>query len=710
MNSNPEIFDLKDDTPIANTTLDLFGRSKIVDAIVKTINIKSKTNHSCFVIGIYAKWGEGKTSVLNLIEEKLLSQQDNIVISKFNPWFFKDQESLLFDFFNSIDGGNISEAFLNNLRKYGPIVSMGISGVINMFAPGAGSLLNKSVTKFIDKIPEIKISPIERKRELSRNIVDSKKHLVILIDDVDRLDKEETHALFKLIKQTADFDNTIFVVAMDKDVVAKSLCSKFENGDIASGYNFIEKIVQMQLYLPKIHQRQMTEFLNSKFDNLYNSLKINSVFVDENEFVQAKKDINKYVLPLITTAREVIQYINILSYSLPMIHDEVNISDLCLLEALKIIHPKGYNVICINKHIVTKDFNNVYNFNRLVDPKGAEDLVKKEKDEFFNLLLSEYPENNTYYLVLLIKKMLDCFFDSNFPYNSASEKRLCSSIYYDKYFIFDVPDNIMSDREIRELKDLIKVSDYSVLKEIFQCHISKYDNTEFFRVLPNIIHQEFDQLNSDIIANICIAFSILDQNNENSLFYVSDRRMQLELKIVDYLVISFDDLLKRNGPGYYINKYSVAKKIIELSDELFAIFFIVEFYTRNVVLSEKEKESDELMLIAINRFISRFSERELFQFNSYYISYLFKSWNNLKPEKYNSFILRHLPEDDFDIVKLINAFFDNVDPLRYDPFIELFDKEVVYKRLLKEINSRPDLRNEEKKVNLFMSIYEQRKE
>lgn len=710
MNSNLEIFDLKEDTPIANTTLDLFGRSKIVDAIVKTINLKSRTDHSCFVIGIYAKWGEGKTSVLNLIEEKLLSQHDNIVISKFNPWFFKDQESLLFDFFNSIDGGNISEAFLNNLRKYGPIVSMGISGVINMFAPGAGFILNKSVTKFIDKIPEIKISPIERKRELNRNIVDSKKHLVMLIDDVDRLDKEETHALFKLIKQTADFDNTIFIVAMDKDVVAKSLCSKFENGDIASGYNFIEKIVQMQLYLPKIHQRQMTEFLNSKFDNLYNSLKINSDFFNENGFVQAKKDINKYVLPLITTAREVIQYINILSYSLPMIHDEVNISDLCLLEAIKIIHPKGYNVICNNKHIITKDFNSVYSFNRIADPKTANASIQKEKDEFVNLLLSECPENNAYYLHLLIKNMLDCFFDNKLSYNTASEKRLCSELYYDKYFIFDVPDNIMSDKKIRKLKDLIKVSDYSDLKEIFQCHITEYGNDEFFRVIYNLLHQESDQINSDIIANICIAVSLLDQNKDKSLFYVTDRRMMLEVKIVDILIGFFDKLLKQNGAGTYIDKYSVSKKIIELSDELFAIFFIVEFYTRNEVLLENEKESDELMLMAINRFVTRFSERELFQFDSVIIYYLFKSWNNLKPEEYNSFILRHLPEDDFDIVKLLNVFFNKFDAIRYDPFVELFDKELVYKRLLKEINSRPNLRKEEKYVNLFMSIYEQRKE
>lgn len=710
MSSNPQIFDLKEDTPIANTTLDLFGRSKIVDAIVKTINIKSKTDHSCFVIGIYAKWGEGKTSVLNLIEEKLLSQQDNIVISKFNPWFFKDQESLLFDFFNSIDGGNISEVFSNNLRKYGPIVSMGISGVINMFAPGAGSIFNKSVTKFIDKIPEIKISPIERKRELSRNIVDSKKHLVILIDDVDRLDKEETHALFKLIKQTADFDNTIFIVAMDKDVVARSVCSKFENGDIASGYNFIEKIVQMQLYLPKIHQERMKEFLNSKFDNLYSLLILNSDFFDEKEFMKAKEDISKYIPPLISTAREVFQYINILSYTLPMIHDEVNISDLCLLEALKIIHPQGYNVIRNSKHIVLKKFSFIYTFERSVDPEKTKAIVKKEKDDFLNLFLSECSEENTYYLDLLIKQLLNYFFDDSLIYNSELEKRLCSEIYYDKYFIWGVPDGIMSEKEVIKLKDQIKDQDYFVLKEIFQSQIAKYDNDEFFRVLYHIIYQDYNQINSDIIANICIALSLLNQNMDRNQFFVMSSGKRFDFKIVDILVRYFDDLQNKNGIGSYINKYSVAKKIVEESDVLFSVFFIVEFKCRSVVLSEQEYKSDNLVFYAVKRFIFHYSERELFQLNNFCIKCLFEIWKYFDSEEYKSFILRHLPEDDFDIIKLITAFIYNSEEKYYDTFIELFEKEIVYKRLQKEITRRPNLRKEEKNINLFMSIYEQRKE
>lgn len=711
MKTDTEIFNLNDDTPIVNATHDIFERSKIVDAIVKTINLKAKTNHSCFAIGIYAKWGEGKTSVLNLIEEKLRSQKDNIVISKFNPWFFKDQESLLFDFFNSIDGENVSEVFLNNLRKYGPIVSMGISGVINMFAPGVGSILNKSVTKFIDKIPEIKISPVERKRELSKNIVDSKKHLVILIDDVDRLDKEETHALFKLIKQTADFDNTIFIIAMDKDVVAKSLCSKFESGDIMSGYNFIEKIIQMQLYLPKIHQGQMLEYLNSKFDSLTDSLKEHSELIDETEFVQAKKDINKYVLPLITTAREVIQYINILSYSVPMIYDEVNISDLCLLEALKIIHPQGYNVILNNKHIVLKDFNDtIHSVNRLIDQEMANDEVKKEKEEFLKSILSECPENKTYYIQLLIKKILDCYFDGNPVFsNSASKKRLCSIIYYDKYFIFDVPESIMSDKQVRELTALIKDSDYLGLKENFEDQITKYDNDEFFRVLYHIIHQDYNQLNSDIIANICIALSLLNQNNDRTLFFEINYGKRLELKIVDILVGYFDNLQKQNRIVKFDSKYCVAKTIVEKSNELFGIFFIVEFNGRSVVISEKNQDEDDITLSSIKRFISRYSERELFRLDQRYLKNLFGTWKKLKPEEYNDFILRHIPDNEFDVVDLINRFIFNSDKKYYAPFIELFDKEIVYGRLKSEINIKPNLMSEEKNINLFMSLYEKEK-
>ena len=96
---NPNLsFNISEDSPITTAKDDVFGRKRIVDAVVQTIINKSQSKHTCFTIGIYGKWGDGKTSTLNLISEQL-NQQENIIISCFNPWLFKDQESLLLDFF-----------------------------------------------------------------------------------------------------------------------------------------------------------------------------------------------------------------------------------------------------------------------------------------------------------------------------------------------------------------------------------------------------------------------------------------------------------------------------------------------------------------------------------------------------------------------------------------------------------------------------------
>lgn len=114
---NPNLsFNISEDSPITTAKDDVFGRKRIVDAVVQTIINKSQSKHTCFTIGIYGKWGDGKTSTLNLISEQL-NQQENIIISCFNPWLFKDQESLLLDFFNSIDGKNISQDFVKGLKN-----------------------------------------------------------------------------------------------------------------------------------------------------------------------------------------------------------------------------------------------------------------------------------------------------------------------------------------------------------------------------------------------------------------------------------------------------------------------------------------------------------------------------------------------------------------------------------------------------------------
>ncbi len=95
------MIEILEDKPIRNVDEDLFGRKSLADIISNAIKSRITVNHGCYTIGVYGKWGEGKTSLLNMIESQLLvSNSDHLSIVKFNPWLFKGQESLLIDFFS----------------------------------------------------------------------------------------------------------------------------------------------------------------------------------------------------------------------------------------------------------------------------------------------------------------------------------------------------------------------------------------------------------------------------------------------------------------------------------------------------------------------------------------------------------------------------------------------------------------------------------
>ena len=133
------------------------------------------------------------------------------VIVEFNPWNFSDQDELVKDFFNSmveklkLDDED-KDGLLSKLKKYAPKFRKPDKAV---FAPeingtSIGSLEwnleGESLKKQKDKIDEAL-------KELGQRII-------IVIDDIDRLDRDETKLIFKLVKLTADFPNTVFYTCL----------------------------------------------------------------------------------------------------------------------------------------------------------------------------------------------------------------------------------------------------------------------------------------------------------------------------------------------------------------------------------------------------------------------------------------------------------------------------------------------------------------
>lgn len=203
----------------------------------------------------------------------------------------------------------------------------------------------------------------ELKQKASDAIVQSKKHLVVMIDDVDRLDKEELHTVLRLIRQVADFNNCIYIVAMDVDMVSKSISDYHGKGSYQDGREFIDKIVQVPVTLPQIPQYDMRKLVKEE---------LSSTLKDISEAEQID-DIITAVLPFISTYRELKRYCNQLSFVLPHLKGEVSIQDLCALEAIKMVNADAYRRIRDSedalRHIVGTSY-------LLKEDQGIEDATK----------------------------------------------------------------------------------------------------------------------------------------------------------------------------------------------------------------------------------------------------------------------------------------------------------------------------------------------
>ena len=126
---------ISSDKPIALKEEDKFQRYNFSQRIAKTII--ERENEDCIVIGIYGAWGEGKTSVINFIETEL-KQAEEVIIIKFNPWRYNDENSLLLQFFQKLAtslNSNLKtkkEKAGELLHKYGKLLKIDIPFIGNI--------------------------------------------------------------------------------------------------------------------------------------------------------------------------------------------------------------------------------------------------------------------------------------------------------------------------------------------------------------------------------------------------------------------------------------------------------------------------------------------------------------------------------------------------------------------------------------------------
>jgi hypothetical protein len=329
------------DKPINKISEDLLGRAPFSFQLAKAIN--NYNENSGLVIGIYGGWGTGKTSIINMIENEIsYFEDDQTIFIRFSPWNYSDKDNLIRLFFESlkiklnIHHNNIANAIDNYLE------ALDILTLIPGFNHTVVGLI-KTFIKFFRKNNE-SLDLEANKKLLEKQLLAINKKIIVVIDDLDRLTNIQIRETFQLVKQVADFPNLIYILSMDREVVARAL-TEVQNID---GNEYLEKIVQIPFEIPEIGKDKLQNILNNKIEKIIDSssdkIELNINYWSKVYF--------KCIEPYINTIRDVNRVINTFQFRFPVLKQETCFEDLFAITVLEVLDPKLYKWIRKNKRLL----------------------------------------------------------------------------------------------------------------------------------------------------------------------------------------------------------------------------------------------------------------------------------------------------------------------------------------------------------------------
>lgn len=604
------------ENPIEKFEDDFLGRKKFAEHLSKAVT--EWKEQDSLVIALYGEWGIGKTSLLNMTIDYLknnLPEKEKYNIVKFNPWALSESDNLLEGFIQELVSvikktKKIDKKLIKKLEYYSSLFSLtpkkeeikfsfsailsilallGItSSQIDIFLSNIPNIINNIllwggvgyfaiviIRQIIEKLLTFSMihtsnnekSVNETKKDIVSILQKKSQKTLIVVDDIDRLSTHEIRQIFRIIRTNADFPNTIYLLAFDRDVIEKNLAVQ----EGISGHDYLEKIVQVNFTLPCISESKIHSYLFHELDQLLKILpeSANKYFENGTHWANVFHSGFKHYFKSI---RDVKRFINGLEFNISQLVQEdiieVNPIDFLAVELLRLFEPQYYDFLLKNKTIFTEISSSVYGNEQAQREKRKKIVLesfelgeKENTDNLKGLIFELFPQ---------VKGFADGHMNMHYDHDSENiwtqELRLCSSRMFDSYFNF-IPGG---DEKELSIYDLNKVSiaskSYDELNELFIYYksIGKFENlmiriqdftskNDFF--LPenfeSIIHTLFDSY-IDLPKSVHSFFGIgVDIQIVRVVYQLLKRNKDLE---ENYRILANATKKSKSlyGPLYYI--------------------------------------------------------------------------------------------------------------------------------------------------------------
>ena len=423
------------DEPQSDPAHDLLGRTPFAQRVASTI--AEATGTSSVVVGLYGPWGDGKTSLLGFIESELRSKSAAVPV-RFNPWFHRDEAQIAEDFFRQVgqalgvDLIKVREKAARKARQYGPTAeAMPLPGGVGKLVGAAGVL-----------VPGPSLRDLRDRLTIALEAAASSggtRRIVVLVDDIDRLDADQIATVFRVIKLAADFPNISYLLAFDPKVVGDALASRYLAGDHGSGAAFLEKIVQVPLTVPRADPSRVAALMNQWLAEV---MKEHCPQLSFEESTRLHDTMDSWVWPQVTTLRAGKRLLSTVKFVVPLMSGEVSPVDQVLLESLRVLYLPLYTFAAKNKRHLALDLRHT---------PGDADV-----NDVFLEALAELPGHlqagGTGLLEALFPVLARREVQRQFSEEEVSgwyqAKRVASPSHFDRYFGYGLPVGDILDADV----------------------------------------------------------------------------------------------------------------------------------------------------------------------------------------------------------------------------------------------------------------------
>jgi len=483
--------------------IDLLSRERYAYQLgIKILDTESL--EKAFVIAINSPWGFGKTSFLLMIEaffdkknssrlEQIIKSVNNsysddaiayltyshknTIVIRFNPWKNFDDKKMIKDFFDELSNslGDFDTSLSENVRSYGEYLS---------------KLDNSTIKKMVElgtNIFEEKNTLTQLFKKINKSIEISQKRIIVFIDDLDRLTGDEIIDILKLIRNTANFKNFIFLAAYDHNYILNTIDKKKL---ISNKEDYLHKIVQLEIALPIFQKNIIYNFLNEEFKRFIifkNDLvfinraveEISSISVphkrtrpeengsDENIFQRfyIQNTDETLFLQVIQNIRDATRFLNSFKLTFEVIGSVGDLYEIILLELLKVKYLSIYELISKKRFISVN--NGLYKFN----VAEFDAFVSADTLSTVNVKFSD---------IDIIESILDALFSRT---RTIFFRSVRHPTYFDFYFSYQVPNSI----SLTKIETALKIG----IEEVITV-IEKIRNEEAYNDFVNFIDSQRD--------------------------------------------------------------------------------------------------------------------------------------------------------------------------------------------------------------------------